>query len=100
MDTVLQIGRCSFDIHVQDVIGTLVVGATVVMLRPEGILDLVYLAGIIREKEITFLFIVPTVLNSIALYFKHNKSLAKLKSLRSICSGGLYSLYLHSKSRY
>jgi non-ribosomal peptide synthetase component F len=61
-DTVLQMGRCTFDIHVQDVVGTLVLGALVVMLQPEGIMDLEYLATVLREKEITYIFTVPTVL--------------------------------------
>jgi len=81
-------GRCSFDIHVQDVIGSLIVGAAVVMLRPHGILDLQYLAGVLRQKEITYMFIVPTVLNSLGNYFKENDNVAHVESLRSICSGG------------
>jgi non-ribosomal peptide synthetase component F len=97
MDTVLQIGRCTFDIHVQDVIGTLIVGATVVMLRPDGIMDLPYLAGILAEKDITYLFIVPTILNSMGQYFKETKNLGQIKSLRSICSGGLYSYIPYAK---
>jgi acyl-coenzyme A synthetase/AMP-(fatty) acid ligase len=81
-------GRCTFDIHVQDVIGTLIVGATVVMLRPDGNMDLEYLAGILREKEISYMFIVPTVLNSLGNYFKENNSVTHVESLHSICSGG------------
>jgi non-ribosomal peptide synthetase component F len=87
-DTVLQMGRCTFDIHVQDVIGTLIVGATLVMLRPEGIMDLQYLAEVLRQKEITYMFIVPIVLNNLGNYFKENNLVAHIESLRSICSGG------------
>ncbi|CAF4473575.1 unnamed protein product, partial [Adineta steineri] len=36
--------RCSFDIHVQEILGTLMNGATLVMLHPRGTLDFEYLA--------------------------------------------------------
>ena len=35
-DTIVQMARCSFDVHVQDILGTLMIGATLIMLRPEG----------------------------------------------------------------
>ncbi|CAF4020000.1 unnamed protein product [Adineta steineri] len=33
-DTVVQMTRCSFDIHVQEILGTLLVGGTLVMIHP------------------------------------------------------------------
>ena len=35
-DTVVQMTRCSFDIHVQEILGTLMGGASLVMLHPRG----------------------------------------------------------------
>ncbi|CAF0854016.1 unnamed protein product [Adineta steineri] len=41
-DIVAQTVRCSFDVHVVEIIGTLILGGTLIMLRPGGILDLKY----------------------------------------------------------
>ncbi|CAF1412242.1 unnamed protein product [Adineta steineri] len=41
-DIVAQTVRCSFDVHVVEIIGTLILGGTLIMLRPGGILDLEY----------------------------------------------------------
>ncbi|CAF4311925.1 unnamed protein product, partial [Adineta steineri] len=38
-DTVVQMTRCSFDIHVQEILGTLLVGGTLIMLHPGGTID-------------------------------------------------------------
>ena len=43
-DTVIQMARCSFDTHVQDILGTLMIGATLIMLHPEGTIDFDYLS--------------------------------------------------------
>ncbi|CAF3842764.1 unnamed protein product, partial [Adineta steineri] len=44
-DTVAQMTRCSFDIHVQEILGTLLVGGTLIMLHPGGTIDFDYLSG-------------------------------------------------------
>ena len=33
-DTIVQMASCSFDVHVQDILGTLMVGGTLIMLHP------------------------------------------------------------------
>ncbi|CAF1585737.1 unnamed protein product, partial [Adineta steineri] len=38
-DIVVQMTRCSFDIHVQEILGTLLVGGTLVVLHPGGTID-------------------------------------------------------------
>ncbi|CAF4144517.1 unnamed protein product, partial [Adineta steineri] len=43
-DTVVQMTRCSFDIHVQEILGTLLVGGTLIMLHPGGTVDFSYLS--------------------------------------------------------
>ena len=68
--------------------GTLLVGGTVVMLQPDGIMNLQYLGDVLRQKEVSYMFIVPTVLNSLGNYFKESNNAEKISSLRTICSGG------------
>ncbi|CAF4047448.1 unnamed protein product, partial [Adineta steineri] len=43
-DTVVQMTRCSFDIHVQEILGTLLVGGTLIMVHPGGTIDFDYLS--------------------------------------------------------
>jgi non-ribosomal peptide synthetase component F len=85
---VVQIARCSFDIHMQDIVGTLIVGATLVMLRPKGNMDYEYLAGVLREKRITYMHAVPTLISSFFYFLKENNHLFAVESLRSLCSSG------------
>ncbi|CAF4047999.1 unnamed protein product, partial [Adineta steineri] len=51
-DTVVQMTRCSFDIHVQEILGTLLVGGTLVMLHP-GEAFVVHLIDLIVKIGIT-----------------------------------------------
>ena len=86
---VLQIVRCSFDIHVGDIIGTLIAGGTLVMLHPKGIMDFDYLSQIITSKQITYMHTVPTLLSSYFHFLQETHSTSAVKTLQSLCSGGV-----------
>ncbi|CAM4989794.1 unnamed protein product, partial [Rotaria socialis] len=43
--------RCSFDIHVQEILGTLLVGGTLIMLHPGGTIDFDYLSEFFEHAE-------------------------------------------------
>jgi len=89
-DTVLQMARCSFDIHVQEIIGTLITGGTLEMLHPRGNIDFEYLSMILQMKQITFLYTVPTLLQSLFNSVRETKKSFAVKYLRSICTGGKF----------
>ena len=92
-DTIVQISRCSFDIHMQDIVGALIVGSGLVMLRPKGTMDFDYLAGLLEKKQISFMHIVPTLVNSLFNYLIENGIVSSVATLRSLCSiGELYSI--------
>ena len=80
--------ECSFDNHLLSLVGTLIVGATLVMLQPQGNMRLEYLAAVLREKQITCMHAVPTLLNSLFNYLKENSRVSAVATLRSLCSGG------------
>jgi non-ribosomal peptide synthetase component F len=94
-DTVVQMSQCSFDIHVGDIIGTLVSGAQLIMLRPDGNSDFEYLLETCERKQITHMHTVPSLLSALSKDFKSRGKANKMKYLRSVCSGGKYSV-LHS----
>ena len=52
---------CTFDVHVFEIFGVLMLGATVVMIKPHGLLDIDYLAKTICKHKATFLPLVPSV---------------------------------------
>ena len=80
--------RCSFDIHVQEIFGILMNGATLVMLHPEGTLDFEYLFEVLNQKQITYMHSVPSLLYRFFTYIQQHHNPQDIKSLRSICSIG------------
>ena len=87
-DTTLQIARCSFDLHVADIMGTLIAGGTLVMLRPNGLLDLSYLVDVLVRKRITYFCSVPSFVSTLCLYLETRSEEGCLNHVRSLCSGG------------
>ena len=83
--------RCSFDLHVQEILGTLMIGTTVIMLHPQGNYDFEYLSMHIERKQITFLYTVPTLLQLLFNFIKDTKKAYVMQYLRSLCTGGRYT---------
>ncbi|CAF1216376.1 unnamed protein product [Adineta steineri] len=87
-DIVIQIARCSFDVHVLDIIGTLIIGATLIMLRPDGILDLDYVTFTLKKKQATYIQAVPSLLRTFFTFLKETHHLTSETYFRSVCSSG------------
>ncbi|CAF4177261.1 unnamed protein product, partial [Adineta steineri] len=87
-DTVIQMARCSFDNHVQEIIGSLIIGATIIMLHPRGTVELNYLAEVMRNKQITYMHSVPSLLRNFFTFLKQNHYLHVVKYIRSLCTIG------------
>jgi non-ribosomal peptide synthetase component F len=87
-DTVVQIARCSFDVHVLDIMGTLLIGGTLIMLRPDGILDLNYFATVLKKKQITYIQAVPSLLRMFFAFLIQTRHSAQEIYFRSVCSSG------------
>ena len=88
-DIIVQMVRCSFDTHVQDIMGALMVGATLVMLHPRGNLDFDYLSCVLGRKQVTCMTTVPSLLHRFFTFLKETNNSNAGKSLRSLCSGGM-----------
>ncbi|CAF4064639.1 unnamed protein product, partial [Adineta steineri] len=87
-DIIIQMARCSFDLHVQEILGTLMIGATVIMLHPQGNYDFEYLSMLMERKQISFLYTVPTLLALFFNFIKDTKKTYIMQYLRSLCTGG------------
>ena len=69
-DTVAQIARCSFDVHVLEIIGTIIIGGTLIMLHPGGIIDFDYFISMYyRKNKITYIQAVPSLLRAFFNFF-------------------------------
>ena len=90
--------RCSFDIHVQEIFGTLMVGATLVMLRPRGTIDFEYLDRILENKQITYMHTVPTLLYNFFNFVEKSKKWESVQYLRSLCSSGKENAQANSRN--
>ena len=83
-DTVLQKTPFSFDVSVWEFFWPLMTGARLVMARPEGHKDPLYLSEIIEREHITTLHFVPSMLD----VFLAHADTARCSSLRQVmCSG-------------
>ncbi|MCX4809470.1 non-ribosomal peptide synthase/polyketide synthase [Streptomyces sp. NBC_01239] len=83
-DRVLQKTPSSFDVSVWEFFWPLLTGATLVVARPEGHRDPAYLAGLIREQDVTTVHFVPSMLQ----LFLEEPATADCTGLRRVmCSG-------------
>ncbi len=83
-ERVLQKTPFSFDVSVWELFWPLAVGACLVVAKPDGHRDPSYLAATIRERKITTLHFVPSMLRA----FLDSPDLGELPSLqRVMCSG-------------
>ena len=91
-DIVLQMARCEFDVHILDIVGSLTLGATVAMVRPEGYTSVQYLLAILNTKQITYMDTVPSVYESCITAIKSFPTKYSMEYVRSLISGGMYIL--------
>ena len=80
--------RCSFDNHIQEILGTLMIGATVIMIHPGGAIDFDYLSKILEKKQITYIHTVPSLLKNFFTFLEQYDNWNSVKYLRNLCSGG------------
>jgi amino acid adenylation domain-containing protein len=90
-EAVLQKTPFGFDVSVWEFFWTLLVGARLVMPRPEGHKDPGYLVETIRRNKITTMHFVPSMLQA----FLEHEDLSNMSSLvRVVCSGEALSATL------
>lgn len=87
-DIVVLMARSSFDAHIGDSLSTLSSGGTLIILHPKGNLDFDYLAKTIRDKAISCMPCVPSLLEAFFRFVQDYNRCNDVSSLRSILSGG------------
>ncbi|MGW4644572.1 amino acid adenylation domain-containing protein [Sphaerisporangium sp. NPDC004334] len=87
-DRVLQKTPSSFDVSVWEFFWALCEGAAVVLAKPDGHHDPVYLAGLIGEQRVTTMHFVPSMLEAFLSAGEVTTDLSWAASLRRVFSSG------------
>ncbi|CAF0800795.1 unnamed protein product, partial [Adineta steineri] len=87
-DIVVQMARCSFDIHLFEIVGSLMVGAALVMLHPGGTMDYDYLSLVLGIKQVSYMDGVPSAMYTFLSYMQLEKKKDACKYLRCLTGGG------------
>jgi non-ribosomal peptide synthetase component F len=88
-DTVLQVSAVTFDIHLEVIMGTLLLGGQMVLLQHSADRDLSYIISIVKNSQITYLAGTPTLLAELAETLRANEGEdASLPTIRYMVLGG------------
>ncbi|CAF1082295.1 unnamed protein product [Adineta steineri] len=80
--------RCSFDIHLFEIVGILMVGAALVMLHPGGTIDYDYLSLVLSIKQVSYMDVVPSTMYTFLSFVQLEKKKDACKYLRCLTGGG------------
>ena len=87
-DQNLQGAPCSWILHVWEMASTLAAGGTLVLLRPNGHLDIGYFVESLIRQQVTTLHIGPGIIRALIGYLKENQKLETFKLVRKVYTGG------------
>jgi acyl-coenzyme A synthetase/AMP-(fatty) acid ligase len=95
-DQVLQVVTCSWNLHLAEVALPLILGGTLVLLRPGGNLDMAYFSRTLVYQQVTTLLISPALIRALTSYIEMSQQLDTFKSVRSLCATGNYGCFIYS----
>ena len=78
----------TFDVHIEEILGTLIMCGQLIILRPYGELDMEMFSRTINRHQVTYLSTVPSQIINIAMFLHEKDQDNALKTLRCISSGG------------
>ncbi|CAF1300762.1 unnamed protein product [Didymodactylos carnosus] len=97
-DVVLQRASCLWDVHLHEILSSIIVGATLVMLQQDLHRDIDYLSYVIQNKQITHVTVVPTILITLFEYLQSKTRFDRIKTVRIFrCSGEALLSHVVSK---
>lgn len=62
-DTIMQMASSSNNVHIQETIGALIVGSSVIILHPQRNMDIKYVSKMLQEKQVSYMQNVPVYLS-------------------------------------
>ena len=94
---VLQVAANSWILHVSEIILPLVVGGTLVLLRPNGHLDMAYFSQTLIDQQVTTLTIGSGIIQALSDFLEITQRLEMFKLVRNLCLTGISEIFIHSK---
>ncbi|BBY25552.1 hypothetical protein MSTO_57570 [Mycobacterium stomatepiae] len=83
-ESLLQVASPSFDVSMGEIFGTLIMGARLVIPRPDGLRDIGYLTDLLSREGITLMHFVPSLLG----LFLSLPGVSQWRTLRRVPIGG------------
>ena len=93
-DQVLQVASSSWILHLMEISLPLVVGGTLVLLRPSGYLDMGYFSQTVSCQKVTTLIIGPGIIRALTSYLEMSQRLETFDFVRNLCVAGDYELLI------
>lgn len=87
-DQNLQSASCSWILHLWEITSTLTIGGTLILLRPNGHLDMSYFSKTLFCQQVTALSTGPATIRALTHYLKESQRLETLRFMRNITTGG------------
>jgi non-ribosomal peptide synthetase component F len=95
-DIIIQLATCTLDAHAYECMGSFILGATLVLLRPQGNIDTRYLCQTIENSQVTVIVFVPTTIGILCEYLNSNVEIDcanPLATLKCVSTGGKKSCH-------
>ncbi|CAF4210556.1 unnamed protein product [Rotaria sp. Silwood2] len=87
-DIFIQYAQCSFDVHIRECLGTLMIGGSLVLLHPQGNLDLEYFSLTLFRHNVTYFAGVPSFISFLCDYLEKVQQLGRLARIKVLTFGG------------
>jgi non-ribosomal peptide synthetase component F len=95
---VLQVATSSWILHLSEVALPLVVGGTLVLLRPGGHLDMAYFSKTLIYQPVTTLLFGPGIVRALTSYIETSQQLGTFNFVRNLCITGDYEFFIYSEN--
>jgi non-ribosomal peptide synthetase component F len=87
-DVTLHHTSVTFDAHLEEILGTAMMGGELILLSPDGHLDIEVIAKTISRHEVTYMFGVPSQMNELIAFSQNINQEGHLRTIHRIASGG------------
>jgi non-ribosomal peptide synthetase component F len=95
---VLQVATSSWILHVSEIMLPLIVGGTLVLLRPNGHLDMAYFSQTLIRQQVMTLTIGSGIISALTNYLEMTQRLETFKFVRNLCMTGNSKIFIHSQN--
>jgi non-ribosomal peptide synthetase component F len=99
-DQVLQVATCSWILHLTEISLPLIVGGTLILLRPDGHLDMAYFAQTLLHQQVTTLLIGPGIIRALTNYLEISQRMETFSFVRNLCTAGNYEMLIYFENLF